>query len=263
MCSLISRFMKPYVGITGVKTLQDVFAISSSYRKYEYNENVTGMYGFPSSPRKLEDYAKVGKRGPCMNDLAKIVSAVSDEAIPMIHYYTKNFNMLADEIEQVFMLNNLYDVCKAVQLNLPWPKINEVEKIKNKFRNMEIVLQISGWATEGFTLNEISEKVQEYDALVDYCLFDPSMGRGIPFDLEEGIMMMNILSEALPNALMGVAGGFDGNNVGDKLKMIKEGYDADFFIDAEGGLRDNNNELDYEKVDAYLKNAADVLIVKK
>ena len=110
---------------------------------------------------------------------------------------------------------------------------------------------------------ELAVAIGKYQDLVDYCLIDPSGGRGIEFDLEKSLKIYSELKRTSPDLTIGFAGGFTAENTASRLQNIVGGIgESNFSIDAEGGLRDKITEkqgddaVNIGKVEAYLKAAS-------
>lgn len=256
---------KPYVGITGLKTVEEVDAVNVIFQKNGFDQNFSHlpMYGFIVTDKRLADMTKEGTQSPKFVDLPLLASLSPSTTLPMMHYYTENKDHLADEIEQVFSYGGMYRSgdCRAVQLNIDWPHLKQIEKIKTLFDKMAIVLQLPARAMEGKTATEIAHQAKDYDGFVSYALIDPSGGLGLDFDLERSLELMNSLYHAMPNTQIGVAGGFSGENVEERIRALRGRYIEPFCIDAQGKLRDDHDKgkLDFEKVQQYVQGAARVL----
>ena len=167
------------------------------------------------------------------------------------------------------MFSQVYDqgICRTVQLNIPWPEIKKLEEAKRLMPSLEFVIQLSGGAMDGLNPEEIAKKTKKYDELANYVLIDPSGGKGQEFDLEKSLQIYEKLRLALPASIIGFAGGFTGNNVLERTKILVDRMDHNrFCIDAEGGLRDNittdygDDLLNFQKVRSYIEQASKVLV---
>ena len=252
--------VKPYVGITGFKTEKEVQEIGKIFE----NNGFTGqgvylpMLGYLVSAKKLTKRLEEGQQSPAFNDLGKLVRAAPSDFLTMLHYHSENKDHLAAEVDQLFSLEGMYYHCKALQLNMPWPYLKQIEKIKETFSEMQIVLQIPKSASEESSLEELASRASEYDGLVSYALIDPSGGLGIPFEVTKSTELMFALRETMPNTMIGIAGGLSGENVEERVKTITQSYGQPFCIDAQGKLRTKigeNSILDLSKVKAYLEGA--------
>jgi len=99
-----------------------------------------------------------------------------------------------------------------------------------------------------------------HDPLYDANL-DPSRGKGLDFEVQYSVELMSALNQAMPHTRIGIAGGFDADNVKKKVPLIKEKYQEDFFIDAQGRLRtEDRKALDLNKAERYIKACSEVFL---
>lgn len=267
---------KAYVGITGYKTGGEVieagrmFAAEGFLGRDSRLGAYTAMFGIASSNKRLADRAKEGTMSPSADNLISLLKEVPDNCLPVIHYSTINRDKLADELIELFLIGNMYDnYCSAVQINMDWPELQQIELIKKAMPEMKFIFQIPQKAMEPYTLNcrrcgkhldieAIAAKANEYSEFADYLLVDPSSGKGKEFDVEQCTELMLALKKKLPNARIGVAGGFSGDNVYEKMRKIHEKVKEPFCIDAQGRLRTEDREwLVMEKVQSYVSKAAE------
>jgi hypothetical protein len=257
---------EPYVGITGLKSREDVNAMNQLFLYagfFEPESNHTPMFGYLCSEKKMANKSDTSGRGPSPNHLAELTELAYPTVLTMVHYHTRNHDNLAEQIDEVFSLNKLYENnhCRALQLNVVWPRVSEVEKIMQQYPEMEIVLQLSKKAMDQ-PVEEILKQAQEYDHLVSYTLIDPSGGKGIPFDVKNSVELMNQLKRVMPTTRIGVAGGFSPQNVKERIKLIGEQFQKDFCIDAEGNLM-VDNQLGYDKCSGYISESSSALGLPK
>lgn len=259
---------KAYVGITGPVTIQETKDICKEFSEtgYSMESPHIPMLGFLVSYKTLNGQATKNKRYPPANSLPDLLKATDGQVLTMVHYNSKEINTLSNQVAQIF--EGVYEncLCKAIQLNIVWPDINQVAKIKERHPDLQVVFQASHKAMDGKTPNQIAQRVREYGDSISYVLIDPSGGRGMPFDLESSVEIYSEMREQCPDLTMGFAGGFTGENVAQRLRDILQQIKAeDFSIDAEGGLRDKitsaygDDLLNIEKVRGYLQSASSVL----
>jgi len=259
---------KPYVGITGPVNLQETKDICKEFQNAGYFFETTHipMLGFLMSYKKLNNQSLQNRRYPEFNELPELLQATNKNVLRMIHYNTKQTDTLSEQIEMIF--DGLYEteLCRSLQLNIVWPEINQVKKIKEKHPDMLIVFQASHKAMEGRTPEQIAKGIKEYNGLIEYVLIDPSGGRGMPFDLETSLKIYSQIKEKNPNLTIGFAGGLSGENVASRVNDIIKKIGNDFCIDAEGGLRDKLSEeygddtLNINKVKDYLQES---IVIRK
>jgi len=259
---------KAYVGITGPVNVQETRDICRKFSEagYSMESPHIPMLGFLVSYKTLNEQATKNRRYPPANTLSDLLKATNGQVLTMIHYNSKEINTLSNQVSQIF--NGAYEdgLCKAIQLNIVWPNIGQVSRIKEQYPDMQIVFQASHKAMDRKTPNQIAQGIKEYRDSISYVLIDPSGGRGMPFDLESSVAIYSELKNKCPNLTIGFAGGFTEENVASRLREILRKVEADnFCIDAEGGLRDKitsaygDDLLNIEKVRGYLQSASSVL----
>jgi len=260
---------KPYVGITGPVSINEVESIIRDFHEvgYTMGANHIPMLGFLVSYKSLNNQPIQNKRYPPLNSLKELLMNADDRVLRIIHYNTREPG-LAEQIQTLFNKEDFYNdnLCRAIQFNIVWPDVKEVDKIKRSMPDLTMVLQLSQKATENKTDREIVNKTKEYGAAIDYVLIDPSGGQGKEFDLEKSVNLHDEISARCPLITVGFAGGFVGDNVYPKVKsIIKKIGRNDFCIDAEGGLRDKLSEnygddlLNMDKVKKYLEASSSIL----
>lgn len=268
---------KPYVGITGYKTRQEVKEAARLFKEQGFLEKTSlyrPMFGIAASNKRLADRRKGGTMSPSLDDIITLLREVPDYSLPVIHYATENRDKLAEELIEVFSTGHkkhagifstgsMYmDFCNAVQINMDWPEIKQIEKTRDAMPRMAFIFQIPQKAMQAYTANNVldikavAERAGEYSEFADYFLVDPSSGKGKEFDVSQCTELMMALKEKLPNARIGVAGGFSGDNVYEKMLKIHEKVKEPFSIDAQGRLRTEDREwLVMEKAQKYISEA--------
>jgi len=260
--------MHPYVGITGPVTTEEVNAIISEYAAagYSMSSNHMPMIGFLASYKTLNGLPTENRRYPPVGDIPALLTAARGKVFPAIHYNSREMETLSSQLERLFA--PVYDaaLCRATQLNIIWPPINQLEMVKGTMPGLQIIFQLSHKAMDGRTPAQISTEICKYGKTIDYVLIDPSGGRGKEFDIGNSVMLYYAIREKNPRICVGFAGGFTGDNVAERVhELIKKTGDSSFCIDAEGGLRDKVTEnygddlLNMGKVRKYLQSAASVL----
>ncbi|MBS3147255.1 hypothetical protein J4219_00050 [Candidatus Woesearchaeota archaeon] len=256
--------MKPYIGITGFKTAQEVQAMNLAFERTE-EINYTAMYGFISSTKRMKKPEEQGNESPALAELEHILRCVPANALHALHYFTEEAQNVAREVTDITTRYDPESRLKAVQLNLTWPSPKQVELIRA--HGLEVILQLPRSATEGKTPSEIATKAKEYNGLANYILVDPSGGLGIEFEPKRAAEIMHAVASEIP-AIVGAAGGLSAENVFDRVITMRDLYENTphtatrltngFCIDAQGKLRNKKetvNEIDIEKAQKYVCNA--------
>ncbi len=259
---------KPYIGVTGPATVQETIDVCQAFDDAgcTMESDHIPMIGFLVSFRTLYGCGITNKRYPQIDDIPELLKATDGNAFTMIHYNSRELRSLCTQVEHIFLRMYGLDICRSVQLNIPWPPVDQVAGIKEGLPGIKIVLQLSHKAIEGLNGEQIADRVFQYKDLVSYVLIDPSGGRGIEFDLESSAFIYAWLRNRTPELKIGFAGGFTGLNVESRVNnLIEKIHTDDFCIDAEGGLRDKvsdqygDDNLNIEKVREYIQAASKVL----
>jgi hypothetical protein len=260
--------VKPYVGITGPVTVQETKDICREFSQagYSMGGSHIPMLGFLVSYKTLNNKPTNNRRYPLINTLPDLLKATEGQVLTMIHYNSKEIDSLSNQITEIF--SDIYEngLCKALQLNIAWPDIYQVEKIKKNYPKMQIVFQASHKVMDTKTPKQIVNGIKDYKDLISYVLIDPSGGRGTSLDVKLANEIYLELNEKCPNLRVGFAGNFNGENVASRTKDIIQNIGRnDFCIDSESGLRDKissaygDDLLNIQKVSDYLKGSSHFL----
>jgi phosphoribosylanthranilate isomerase len=259
---------QPYVGITGASSLKECKDVCREFYSAGFSmvRSHLPMIGFLVSYNTLNNIPTENKRYPLFENIYPLLREVEGKVFSTIHYNSKEVNTLSSQIEKVF--DDIYEnhLCRGIQLNIPFPPINEVEKIKQKFPDMKIIFQANHTVLDSGTSIEVTQKIKSYEKIINYVLLDPSGGQGLEFNLEKSIELYKNINKICPNLTIGFAGGLNGTNVSKRITDISQtlGH-KDFCIDAEGGLRDKitieygDDLLNIEKVRSYLQESKIIL----
>lgn len=257
---------KPYVGVTGPVTVDEVRQVGQAFKEVGFTRESAHvpMIGILASYKTLNGQPTQNKRYPQYGDVQTLLREASHFGLPMIHYNSRERDTLTDQLDKI--LSNCEGLCEGVQLNIAWPDSIKLAEIRALHPNIPFVIQLSHSAMQNLTPEEIAKKIKEYGQIASYTLIDPSGGRGKEFDLNNSLAVYGAINLQAPNTIIGFAGGFRGDNLEEKVKTLRDKLKTNkFCIDAEGGLRDKlSNEpgddlLNMGKVREYLKQAAKVL----
>jgi phosphoribosylanthranilate isomerase len=225
--------MKPYVGITGFKTIDEINAVA------EAAQDLHVMYGLLAADWNLQEPHRESTRNPPANRLRELVAAVPEHGLPMIHYCNHHTNSVYEPVKRLFDLSG----ARAAQLNMHWPDIKQVEALK-KETDFTFTLQIE----ESCVQDNLYENASKYKDVADYVLVDLSMGRGKDFDPAESDKLLDIMQRALPHTTLGVAGGLSAENLASQLGALEH---KGLMYDAEGKLF-GPHSLDMGACEAYI-----------
>jgi len=262
---------RPYIGITGITTTEQVQVIAETWNKLEF-PGYDLMMGFllsssqtpncvsypPASvnPRNV-DIEKLPELLGCASKSVKLKPLGNDDyawVVRAIHYHTKNrvfFPELSWLIENYWKDGQTgFD---AIQLNIARPAPEEINKFQQKW-DIDLILQVNRSIIEHYfpdSEHEIGARFDTSYMNCPYYLIDGSGGRGLPIDIQHSYYIKKAMMDCGFTNRFGVAGGISAENVADIISDFPR-----WSIDAESQLRNEQNKLDLEKVDQYLHNAS-------
>ncbi|HLF54492.1 MAG TPA: hypothetical protein VI612_02120 [Candidatus Nanoarchaeia archaeon] len=258
----------PYVGVTGIVSTQEVEAVINEFSSagYSMTSPHIPMLGVLASFKSL-NAQPTSRRYPRIELLPELMRAAAGKAFTAVHYNTSDaIYTLCGQVKKVF--DGIYQggLCRALQLNVPWPEVRQVGFIRQDMPEMQILLQLSQRAMTGLTPKETAERVKLYGGLLSYVLIDPSGGRGLEFDLQKSLEVYRELREQTPGLTIGFAGGLTGANVEERARLLTAQTETSgVCIDTESGVRDKLSDkpgddvLNVGKVREYLQGAHRVL----
>lgn len=238
----------PYIGITGFKEVHE----SISFGMLPVVEEIRGsgwgvMFGVVCTDNRLANPAVGGSHSPSLDGLPGVLEAMPNSVMPAIHYFTHNRDDVGMEVKEVLRFRDMYErgICRTIQINMEWPDPGVLEMIKGNFPDLNIILQMPKSTLEN------PYNAGYYDGLVDYCIIDPSGGKGKGIKDSE-IGLLSRLRCCLPDARAGVAGGLSGDDVGEMMRKAYHEVREPVCVDAEDRLR-KRGSLDMGESLRYLR----------
>ncbi len=223
------------------------------------------MMGFQVSYKSVKyGFSGGNRRVPRFDALPGLMEAVNGKVFATVHYYTKSEENLRREIGAVLNNGLIFPngIVDGLQINGIWPSQKLMADLKKAFPGLKVILQLSPDKGDIEVENAASDLARD-DYGADYLLIDFSRGTGKEIDVESAADAYRMLRNGGAQTPVAFAGGLTGENVVGILGRLSSKIGTEnFSIDAEGGLRDRlgdgfgNDELNMEKVRAYLRNAA-------
>jgi len=247
--------MDPYIGITGFTGPEEVAGAIKVFPPEGNRKLMIGVLATYKSLRELPMKPKWAKQTPKPEDIKSIFLPYS-RAINLVHLSTeegKEDSLLADMVRVHEVAGPLF---QGFQLNVAWPQMNQLYTYRATLgQNYQVVLQIGQKAVEqsGGTAQGVVKNLELYKENIDAILLDPSGGKGQPFDPERAREFLSAIAEQGWDLALGVAGGLGPDSLNLVEPLIEEFPDLN--IDAQGRLRDEDNELNQEIAETYLKKA--------
>lgn len=258
---------KNYIGITGATCLEEVKALSDLFNESEIKRDSSHlpMLGFLASIKTLRGIKTENKRYPDFKKIPALMEMASADIFKTVHYNTRELDTLYDQLDEILKELSPNNLCQGIQLNITFPAISHLKKIKDKFSDLKIIFQANNGVINSGTPSEVAKKIKAYENSIDYVLLDPSGGKGREFDINSSVELYKRIKEKNPNLLIGFAGGFSGENVYNRCLELSDKLDGmRFSIDAEGGLRNRLSEkygddlLNLKKAKKYIQESSKI-----
>ncbi|MCX6728967.1 MAG: hypothetical protein NTV39_04355 [Candidatus Saccharibacteria bacterium] len=147
----------------------------------------------------------------------------------------------------------------AIQLDITWPKPDEIKMFKEKHPDILIILQLGKNAMDEVNSDpqEIVSRLAEYGDSIDHVLLDLSMGKGRKMDETDVAVirrLLNVIQYKLPDLGLALAGGLGAASEADDSSgsvysmEALERIAADFpniSIDAQTGIKPDGAPTDF------------------
>jgi hypothetical protein len=157
-------------------------------------------------------------------------------------YRPKEVQTLYEDLELVVEYGgeNLH----AVQLDVTWPDVDDVDRFKAKHPDIAVVLQLGKSAFEAVDhdAQKMVKELDRYGDSIDYVLLDLSMGKGKAMEAESLLSALRQIRQKLPGLGLAVAGGLGPESV-HLLEPIAQEF-PDISIDAQGRLKPPDAPVD-------------------
>jgi hypothetical protein len=242
----IKKAYENYFGVCDVTSPEQALAMAEELRKDRVNPNRKIMIGVMTHPLALNP--EVGHGVPELDRVREVfptreqlASGFIDDpdVLNTVHYADlygpRKGQNLPENLESVVKYGgeNLH----AIQLDVTWPKPDEIKEFKDKHPQLLIILQLGTFAFEAVNKDpeEIVRRLHEYGDSVDFALFDMSMGKGKAMESEWILPMLRLIKSELPYMGLAVAGGLGPDSI-DLLGKIATEFPG-ISIDAQGLLK--------------------------
>jgi|Napbiome12C3dose_1001474.scaffolds.fasta_scaffold00006_66 hypothetical protein len=261
----MSLVEKPYIGVTGISEISEADIVARTFSETLLSTSShVGMVGYLVSHKTLTGNREGYVKYPQIENLPGLLKVTAPTALNTIHYRTPDKTSLAEQVLRLFDKGNIYadNLCRVLQLNIAWPNINQLERIRTELPQLGLILTLTPRILRKESRFDIEDKLADYKDIVNYVLIDPSGGIRKVFEAKTVLPLYSSIKDIMRNQIVVFTGGFNEINIKPRLieiaGLIKT---KQFGIDAEGGLRESNRDphagkLSLYKTVTYLKNAA-------
>jgi hypothetical protein len=252
---------KPYIGISGVMSHEEMAAIESGLPKCRRPI----AFGALISSKTIRDIRnKYPNRYPLPTQLDNIFKHFHEDNLLTLHYSADDDKTLTEDVG--LAIQTIGGALDGLQINMGdktsgrSPNPNKVAAIADVYPHMRIVLQISPDQVDSSA--EMWRYVRTYAFSITDVLFDGSCGKGIDFfsyrlNVENMRSALSDLRSSFPHLGLGIAGGLSAATLPQVAELI-QGI-PDLSIDAEGRLRDKADHLDVGAAIEYVIAANDIV----
>jgi hypothetical protein len=238
-----------YVGICDVLKPEEAIAMADELRAHRKDPNRKVMIGVMAGHFTLRPDAEYGEGQravfPTREEMAGGFTDDPD-VLNTVHfadlYRPKEVQTLYEDLELVVEYGgeNLH----AVQLDVTWPDVDDVDRFKAKHPDIAVVLQLGKSAFEAVDhdAQKMVKELDRYGDSIDYVLLDLSMGKGKAMEAESLLSALRQIRQKLPGLGLAVAGGLGPESV-HLLEPIAQEF-PDISIDAQGRLKPPDAPVD-------------------
>lgn len=242
-----------YYGVCDVVDPEKARAMAEQLRAERKNPNRKVMVGVMTHPLALHpeinipgvDLDAVRKCFPTRETMAN--GFIDDpDVFNTVHYADlygprKGQNLLPNlELVVEYGGENLH----AIQVDVTWPNIAEMQEFKSKHPELMIILQLGkfAFAEAENDPKKVVEKLKGYGDSIDFALLDMSMGKGTPMESQGLLPLLRLIKREMPGLGLAVAGGLGPESM-HLLEPIAEEFPGISF-DAQGLLKPLDAERD-------------------
>ena len=251
--------MTPYIGITGFTSPAEVAAVLASLPDAPERLLMCGV--LLSNALLTGESSDAPNRCPHPDAIAGIFSD-DPRCVNLVHYRPQPGANLADALARAAELGG--PNCHGVQINatrgVPWPDPAALVEYRERSRPRRIVLQAGreAMASVDGDPDRLAQRCAEYVGIVTDVLADASEGLGLPLDAVRSAEYLEANAEVAPDLGLVVAGGLHADNIDELLSPLLPRW-SHVSIDAEGRLRDGDDQLEVGAAVAYLEAARRLL----
>jgi hypothetical protein len=243
----------PYIGVSGVMTPEEVYGIMACYHASDDIPRLRDrrlMLGVLASSKTLVGGTnKYPRRYPATQDIAALFPP-DRRSLNLIHYATDDQANLPRQLHSLIALGGPF--LDGFQINMAWPTKNAFAK---QLKGLRVVLQIGPAAQQQVRHDPETLVIAlgEYDDAITDILIDGSGGKGVPMDVDAVSRYVDAVATACPHLGIGVAGGLSASRLLQLETLVTRHPFVS--IDAEGRIRDANDDLDPVMTKAYVSQA--------
>ena len=263
--------MKPYIGIAGVTTRQQTKAITGQFYSNAVGTGGNGHYGLMgycltseminghddrTDPRyiKLDDLYVLNFKQPFGRNAIHYwphPEAPDDYFTGDLYsiFMGKGSEIYKSGAGRVLQINRAFNVSAA-----------SMSVAKEMLPSLTIIFQLGPDKIMEMRPDELVSRIAPYSPNIHAILLDSSYGTGSKMDTKKLVPYVAALEKVFPSKILVFAGGLNPENVADQISALSQVTTRPFSIDVESGVRNERDELDLYKTEAFIQRAAEEFI---
>lgn len=210
---------RQYVGIAATTTATEVKELQEVLAALDWPMSTWFMNGPLVSRRTL--FGEPASNPAQYRSINEVSSLMPDDTrfFNTVHFNSRDPQLSA----QLSAIMRWAPQTQGVQLNIEWPDPSELKDFLKNHRHVYLILQVSrfAYAAAGHSPSALVERLKSYEGLVDYVLFDPSGGEGIPFDRQQALWVLEAQVASELQFGWGVTGGLDASRVHHLAELLE------------------------------------------
>jgi hypothetical protein len=259
----------PYIGITGFSSITEAHQFESIARAVAVPPEYELSPGVLVSRHTLFGGVSGSGRYPDIEMAGTLLLRLGKEFTTAVHFNSRDCEDLEGEIAALLAAADVYasGACRRIQLNITNPDKEALARLRDRFKNLQLILQIPLSIPQLETVESLTEYFCRYLGLADCVLLDSSGGRGtvLSDELLENVAKATAAVEG--EYSVGIAGGLSGETVASRIGAAKRVLGSiPLSIDAESKLRGGRYEgvrvgdaLNPKRVAHYIREAVKTL----
>lgn len=264
--------MKPYIGIAGVTTRQQAKAITGQFYSNAVGAGGNGHYGLMGycltseminghddrvDPRyiKLDDLNVLYFKQP----FGRNAIHYSPHPEAPDDYFTsdlysifmgKGSEIYKSGAGRVLQINRAFNVSPDLLANIKDPE-------EGVLPALEIIFQVEPERIKDMRPGELVARLDPYSKNISAILLDSSFGTGRKMNVQSFAPYIKALEKVFPDKILVFAGGLNPENAAAQVSALGQLTTRPFSIDVESGVRNEGDELDLYKTEAFIQRAAE------
>lgn len=252
---------QPYIGITGVRTPEDMAVCASTMQESGLSETSShiGMTGLAYHQPSID---KGKLLGPIYFDspdaLLPTLAASRERTLNMMHYTPPASGFTADAVEYAVIPTYAHG-CQALQVNGQYTP-QDIRELRTRYPHLKTV-----YVVDRALMQEdgeiITTEAARFRQLAEYIILDPSGGQGRDMNVTRSADIAKRIEDAQLDMTVIFAGGNSSSNIEERCTKLRDALGHNNFgIDAEGKLQTAERKLDHNEATTYVQQAAKALL---